>query len=153
METQNKEDKTISEFKKSIRNRFDFLIIETKCDFYSLVLSDSNDYVNIRGQKISQIKPKKLTFPIGAKVFVQNFNNERVVVSYKNHKLDLYNIFALNEPMLSYNLSDIYEAKADSNFDIIAIFFYEKLLMILTTENVHCDLADGNNKNCENGII
>jgi len=144
-----KENKINPEFKMSIRNRYDFLIIETKCDFYALVLSDSNDYVNIRGQKISHIKPQKLNFPLGAKVFVQNYNSERVVVSYYNNILDIYNIFSLDEPMLSYNLAYVYETKSEKNLEIIEIFFYEKLLMILTKE-INFNKATGVNIKEEN---
>jgi len=137
-----------------MRNKYDFLIIETKCEFYSLVLSDSNDYVNIRSEKISQIKPKKLNFPLGAKVFVQNYNSERVVVSYFDKAVDLYNIFSLDEPMLSYNLSEIYKSKGQS-FDIVSIFFYEKLLMILTKDtNIIYTKEDEQTKEiCRGGLI
>lgn len=137
-----------SDYRKTLKNRYDYLIIETKCEFYSLVLYDSNDLVNIRNQKICQIKPKKLKFPIGTKLFVQNFNSERVVVNYHNKILDIYNIFSLEEPMLSYNLLEIYKSK-NNNFEIIHIFFYEKLIIILTREIENFHIKDKNEEEGE----
>jgi len=137
-----------SDHNKTFKNRYDYLIIETKCEFYSLVLYDSNDLLNIRNQKICQIKPKKLKFPIGTKLFVQNFNSERVVVNYHNKILDIYNIFSLDEPMLSYNLSEIY-ASNKNNFDIIHIFFYEKLIMILIREIDAYNIKENNEEEGE----
>ncbi len=135
------------DFKSSIsKYRYDLLIIETQFEFFSLILSDSNDHINIRNQKISNIKPKKLKFSPGTQIFVQNFNSERVVANFDINKiLNIYNIFSLEEPMISYNLSDLYHSnKINKNFDIINFLFYEKLIMIMTREIKERDIRKSN---------
>lgn len=133
--------------KATIKNRYEYLIIETSCQFYSLILSDSHDLINIRSQKVNQIKPKKLKFQVGTKIFVQNFNSERVLVNLiRDEIIDIYNIFDLDQPMISYNIKNIFNNKQKEQFEILSFFFYEKLILLLCSYYESKETQQANNK-------
>jgi hypothetical protein len=89
--------------------------------------------INIRNQLIKNIIPKKLKFKKDSRIYLQNFNNERIILNINNCNIDIFSLFDLERPMISYDISNLKKINKN-NFEILSVFFYEKLMLLLTKE-------------------
>lgn len=114
---------------------FEFVIIQTEKNYYSITLldSESNNGMNILSKEThNSISPHHLiSFAPNSILSVQYYNKEKVLCSLTQmNTFEIYNIYDLTKPLFTINMTHPLYIKPKS--ELINCFLYEKMLITIT---------------------